>query len=73
MNDTALLDIAKSLKVLAMIESDKQIAYLRSEIKKCNEGIKDIKKYSNCEDTKPLEKKIKFYEYKIKTYENLLK
>jgi len=58
--------IAKYLKCLARIEADKQIAYLKCQIKDKERIIRD----SCREDLTPLKEKVNLYKSKIKEYES---
>lgn len=68
MSDETLKDIARSLRVIAMVLSDKQIAHLRMKKK---EKERTIKSWGD-DASKELKEDISLYDFKIKTYEELL-
>ncbi len=69
MDDEVLKDIAKSLRVIAMVLSDKQTAHLRMKKKEKEQTIESW----GMDVDKNLAKDIALYDFKIKTYEDLLK
>ena len=66
-------EISNSLKVIAMVTADKQIAHLRVRHKEKEKNHKNMLKWNEKDDLiKEVEKDLDLYKFKIKSYEDLL-
>ncbi len=67
-------DIANSLRVLAMVFSDKQIAHLRSRINEKKDALQSWgTDLEGSKGAKDLQQHIDLYKFKVKSYEDMMR